>query len=136
LDTPYEREQCYTKQRCANLTDPEAKELCLKGTPLSPGERDFEDPALDCNPQSNAVGGCNLWRKYLNPIIAFLSALVGIAVTIALVWGGIKYSMAAGDSNKVSQARHLIRNAIIALVLYIMLYAALNWIIPGGFITS
>ncbi len=86
-----------------------------------------------------AIGGnctdiskCDLMNKYIYPLINFLAALVGVAVTISLVIGGIQYGSSAGDPQKVTAAKNRIRNAIIALVTFIFLYALLNFLVPGG----
>lgn len=92
----------------------------------------LNDPALDCDPSSTSDVNCNLFIKYLNPFIMFLSAAVGIAVTIGLVIGGIKYASAGADPGKVSAAQKQIQNSLLALVLYIFLMAILNWLVPGG----
>lgn len=69
---------------------------------------------------------------YVNPGIKVLSAMVGVAVVISLVMAGIQYSSAAGDPSKVGAAKDRIAKTIGALIMYIFLYAFLNYIIPGG----
>jgi hypothetical protein len=86
----------------------------------------------DAYPYCNDVNHCDLIKSYLDPLINFLSALVGVAVVISIVIGGIQYSSAGGDPSKVSAARNRIRNAILALILFIFLYAMLNFLVPGG----
>jgi Type IV secretion system pilin len=88
------------------------------------------DPALDCDPVSG--GDCDLYKKYINPFINILTALVGIAVTIGIIWGGIKYASAGSDPSAVAKARKLIRNAIFTLVIYLLLWQMINWLQPGG----
>ena len=77
--------------------------------------------------------GGGLFTKYINPFIKFLSGAVGIVVTISIIAGAIQYSTAGGDSQKVSAARARIRNALVALVAYLFLWAFLEYLIPGGF---
>lgn len=74
-----------------------------------------------------------------NPIISrilqamnVLSVGVGIIVTIMIIIGGIQYSSAGGNSQKVQAAKNRIVNAIIALVAYFFLFAFLQWLVPGG----
>lgn len=81
---------------------------------------------------SNGLTNCDLMVKYIYPLINLLAALVGLAVTISLVIGGIQYGSSAGDPQKVTAAKNRIRNAIIALVTFIFLYALLNFLVPGG----
>lgn len=89
------------------------------------------------NCSGNANGGqnlqnCDLISKYINPLINFFSALVGVIIVIALIAAGIQYSMSAGDPSKASAAKAHIRNAIIALVAFFLLYALINFLVPGG----
>ena len=75
---------------------------------------------------------CNIITKYLNPFIKILSVMVGIAVVIGIIIGGIQYAASAGDPQKAAGAKLRIRNAVIALLAYFFLYAFLKFLIPGG----
>lgn len=86
-----------------------------------------QDPALDCSANADK---CDLVKKYINPFITFLAALVGVAVVIAIISGGLRYITAADDPQKVAAARKQIRGAIIALLAFIFLYAAIRWLLP------
>jgi len=77
---------------------------------------------------------CNFIDKFINPTIKFLSAGVGVVVTIMIIIGGIQYSSAGSDPQKIAAAKRKIMYAVIALLLYIMLYGILNWLIPGGIV--
>lgn len=85
------------------------------------------DPALDRCKEGNC-----LVRNYINPIIKFLVALVGLVVVVAIIIGGIRYAASDGDPQKAAAGKSQIKGAIIALVCFMLLYAALNWLIPGG----
>lgn len=89
-----------------------------------------DDPALECKDMSDMK--CNLVKKYLSPFITFLSALVGLAVVVGIISGGIRIASAEGDPQKLAGGKNQIRGAIIALVFFIFLYAAINWLVPGG----
>lgn len=65
-------------------------------------------------------------------IINFLAFGIGIVVVGLIVFGGIQYITSGGVPQKVEAARSRITNAIIALVLYIFMFAILQWLIPGG----
>jgi len=86
------------------------------------------DPAANCSRD----GGCDLVKKYLNPAIGLLSALVGVAVVVSIIAGGIQYSASAGDPQKAAKAKDHIFNAVVALVAFIFLFAFLEWLVPGG----
>jgi len=91
-------------------------------------EPESGDPALDCVSHPNK---CDLVAKYINPIIGFLSAAVGIAVTIGIISGGIRYAGAGDDPSKMNAAKKQIAGAIVALAAYIFLYLILKWLAPG-----
>lgn len=74
---------------------------------------------------------CGILR-YLVIFINVLSALAGIAIVGSIIYGGIQYSMAGSDPQKVSEAKGRIRNAIIALMFFLFMYALLNYLVPGG----
>ena len=80
------------------------------------------------------INQCDLINNYVNPLVNFLAALVGVGVVTSIVIGGIQYSSSAGDPSKASAAKNRIRNAIIALVAFLLLYGMLNFLIPGGLV--
>lgn len=77
---------------------------------------------------------CDLISKYINPFVDLLAALVGVAVVTSIIIGGIQYSSSGGDPGKAAAAKERIRNAIIALIVFIFLYSMLNFLIPGGIV--
>ncbi|MEO5499435.1 MAG: hypothetical protein ABIR46_02975 [Candidatus Saccharimonadales bacterium] len=68
-------------------------------------------------------------------IINFLAVGVGIAVVGGIIWGGLIYASSNGDSSKVQQAKTIIVNAVIGLLLFIFMYAIVNFLVPGGLFT-
>lgn len=77
-----------------------------------------------------------LFTAYINPFVAFLSAIAGIIIVISIIVGGLQYSSAGGDPGKVAAAKQRITNAIIALLFLIFLFAFLQWLVPGGLFNS
>ena len=71
-----------------------------------------------------------LVKQFVN---IFLFA-VGALSVIMLIWGGIRYTTSAGDSNKVQAAKNTVLYAIVGLVVAILAYAIVNMVI--GKITS
>jgi hypothetical protein len=84
-----------------------------------------------CPPDAKDAGSC-LYAKYLNPTINLLSALVGVAVVIGIIVGGIQFSSSAGDPQQAAKGKAHIRNALIALFAYLFFYTALQFLVPGG----
>lgn len=69
-------------------------------------------------------------------IINFLAVGVGLAVIGGIIWGGMIYASSNGDSGKVQQAKIIIVNAVIGLLLFIFMYAIINFLVPGGLFTQ
>lgn len=86
-----------------------------------------------CCPKGSAKNATTcLFAKYVNPVINLLSALVGIVVVIAIIIGGIQFSTSAGDPQKAAAGKKHIANALFGLLAYLLLYAFLQFIVPGG----
>jgi hypothetical protein len=69
---------------------------------------------------------------YLKGILQFLSAGIGIIIVLMIVIAGIQYIISAGDPANIKAAKERIINAITALILFVMGYAILSFIVPGG----
>lgn len=89
------------------------------------------DPATKCTKDS-----CDLFKKYLNPTIDLLAALVGVAVVFSIIAGGIQYAASAGDPQKAAKAKMHIYNAVLALIAFAFLFGFLQWIVPGGLLNK
>jgi hypothetical protein len=70
--------------------------------------------------------------RYIDPLIALMSALVGVAVTISIIYAGIQYGSSADSPQKVSQAKQRIVTSVFVLVGFFVLYQAFSWLTPGG----
>ncbi len=53
---------------------------------------------------------------------------IGIIAVVMIIFGGIKYSTSAGDSNKVTLAKNTLLYAVVGLVVAIFAYAIVNWV--------
>jgi hypothetical protein len=82
-----------------------------------------------------AVNKClqeNLIVVRLNEIINFLSAAVVIVITGVIILGGIQYILAGDNATALTAARQRIINGLIALAVFLLMYAFLQWLVPGG----
>jgi hypothetical protein len=89
------------------------------------------DPAAGASATCTAKS-CDLIKKYINPLITLLSALVGVAVTISIIVGGIQYSSSNGNPQQITAAKTRIRDSVIALLAFFFLYTFLQFLVPGG----
>ena len=68
----------------------------------------------------------------LTTILNWVAAGVSVIVIIGILYGAIMYGSARGDEAQAKKGIGIIRNAIIALLLYFAMYSLLQWLIPGG----
>lgn len=68
----------------------------------------------------------------INLIVNFLSIGVGVIVIVMILVGGVQYIAAGDNAQAVTSAKQHITNAFLALIIYIFLFAFLQWLIPGG----
>lgn len=65
--------------------------------------------------------------EYISAVYNYLVGIAGIFATIMIMYGGMKWIFAAGDSSKITAAKDTIVHAVIGLVLalgsYVILYA-------------
>ena len=109
--------------------------VALAVAPAASAEGDFTLNGGVNSAQGDGVGQVStdpesLVKKFVN---IFLFA-VGALSVIMLIWGGIRYTTSAGDSNKVQAAKNTVLYAIVGLVIAILAYAIVNMVI--GKITS
>ena len=84
----------------------------------------------DCIPKDGSNGGPIM--IYLVMVIQYFSSAVGLIIVLMIVIGGIQYITSAGDPGAIRAAKNRITNAIIALMAFFLMFAVLNFIIPGG----
>jgi hypothetical protein len=72
-----------------------------------------------------------LWGLLLMAI-NILTGLIVVAAIGGLVYAGILYTSSGGNADQTKKAMEFIRNVIIGIVAYAVMFAVLNFIIPGG----
>ena len=72
-----------------------------------------------------------IWQLLL-VAINILTAGVGIAAVAGIVYGAVLYTSAGGNADQTKKAIEFIRNVIIGVVAYGLMFSFLNFIIPGG----
>ena len=81
-------------------------------------------------PNDAGSGGAIIY--YLKQVLFVVNGLIGGIIILVLVVAGVQYITSAGDPTSVNGAKKRIMNATTALVLYLMMFAILNFLIPGG----
>lgn len=65
-------------------------------------------------------------------VLNVLTAGVGIIAVAGIVYGAILYTTAEDKADQVKKATDIITNVVIGLILFALMYALLNYIVPGG----
>ncbi len=68
----------------------------------------------------------------LTTILKFLSVGVGVAAVGGIVYGGYLYLTARGNSSKTTQGVITIINSLVGVLLYALMFAIINFLVPGG----
>jgi len=86
------------------------------------------------NPSGGAVNGTGSadLDSYLNTIVNLLAGLVGLIIVLSIIIAGIQYMTARDNASQVSAAKDRILMAVLAFFVFVMGYALLQWLIPGG----
>lgn len=109
----------------------------IRGPGLDIREVSCSDPRfgdkfeVDCKEENPSVQNCGIIRR-IRDIINVLSALVGIIAVIMLTVWGIQYTASRDNPQMVASARLHILQTVLAVVMYLFVYAFLQWLIPGG----
>ena len=124
---------------CAGRGGP-VKDTSKIGTILNdPANQGITDPNNCGGVKTSIDYGCGTDKGgaiygFLRGIIKFASGLVGLVVILMLIIGGIRYITSAGDPKLVVSAKNQIVNAVTGLVLFGLMLAILNFLLPGGII--
>lgn len=82
-------------------------------------------------PEVKVVGDTGIWGILLLAI-NILTAGIGVAAVGGILYGSILYASAGGSPDGVKKAKDIIKNVVIGLVAYALMYSLLNFLIPGG----
>ena len=87
-----------------------------------------ETALIDCDSDSAVDGIFSILGKAVN---GFFAALAVIAA-IGIAWCGIQYLTAKDNEQQVTKSKHRLRNIIIGLAAYVLMFSAAEFFIPGG----
>lgn len=107
-------------------------------------EGDTTDPLAgnDCGGVETAIIKCSqsnsgdiedngVWGL-LMLVLKILTAGVGIVAVGGIVYGAILYTTAEDKADQVKKATDIITNVVIGLIAFALMWALLNFIVPGG----
>lgn len=75
----------------------------------------------DCVPHGKAA-----IYAYLQAAVNIFEGLLGIAIVLAIVISGVQYILSAGSPDATKSAKGRLTNAVLALVLYLLMFGILK----------
>ena len=70
--------------------------------------------------------------KILAIVVNVMTMGVGILGTLGIVISGVQYMTSAGNEAQMTKAKNRIVEVVIGLVIFGVMWAVLQWLIPGG----
>ena len=93
---------------------------------------DVETAIIKCDAKnSGGVTDNGIWALLLIAI-NIMTAGVGVLAVGGIVYGSILYTTAEDKADQVKKATDIITNVIIGLVAFALMWAGLNFLVPGG----
>lgn len=89
----------------------------------------------DCggsNQSACEINGNKIITDVINPAIKIFSIVVGVVAVIMLIIAGIIYSASQDDPKRITLAKKIIIDVVIGIVVYVFLFAILNFLLPQG----
>lgn len=104
------------------LTDPGAGNDCAG----------VETSIITCDAKNSGDVSDNGMWALLMIAINIMTAGVGVLAVAGIVYGAILYTTAEDKADQVKKATDIITNVVIGLIMFGLMWAGLNFLIPGG----
>lgn len=113
-------------QSCEGLTSPDRMAECIEQA-----ESRNSSPSVGESGDISGSGSDEL-DKWLNTAMNVLSALIGLAIVGSFILAGIQYTTARDNASQVEAAKDRILTTVLGFFIFLVGYALLQWLIPGG----
>ena len=101
------------------------------GQPGGAPPRNLQAGEIDCEITPLNSDNCEIIR-YIVVAINFLSALAGIVFVLSIMIAGFQYMTGRDNAGQIQKAKSRIVMTLVALAIFIFMYAFLNFLVPGG----
>lgn len=93
---------------------------------------DVDTALISCSGvDDSSVEKSGVWFL-LNIVLNIMAVGVGVAAIGGLVFAAILYASAADNQEQVKKAKDIITNVVIGIVLFAVMFIAVNYLVPGG----
>lgn len=94
-----------------------------------PAFADDADANADCV-DTAILNGCGGIEGILELVVRVMTIGIGILGVIGITVAGIQYITAGGNEEQTRKAKRRLFEIVIGLAVYVVLYAALYWLVP------
>ena len=88
-----------------------------------------ETSIINCE-EENGINGL------LHIVINVMTGLIGVLAVAGMVYAGIQYQTSAGDAAAMAKAKNRIIQIVIGLIVFALMWAVLDVLIPGGILAG
>lgn len=135
-----DRQQCISEAREAGGTSAQA--AAEENKKLLDAEREVNGKcgegknAIETSIDFGCTGKGNPIVDISYAIIRFLSFGVGLVIAASIIYAGIQYSASSGNPENSQNAKNRIINSLVGLVFYLLIFAFIQFLVPGGLFNS
>ncbi|MDR0591011.1 MAG: pilin [Candidatus Nomurabacteria bacterium] len=66
--------------------------------------------------------------EVIKNVVSVMMFITGTLSVVMIIYGGIRYTTSAGDSSKITSAKHTITYAVVGLVVSVLAYAIVSFV--------
>lgn len=77
------------------------------------------------------AAGCNTSTtvdSVINNVLSVVTGFMGIIAVCVMIYGGVQYTISAGDMNKVTRAKHIIIYGVVGLVVSLLAFVIVRFV--------
>lgn len=90
------------------------------------------DESTSSGPETNILPSDMDIMGLLKLVVSVLVYGLGVVAVLGIVIAGIQYMTARDSEAQVAAAKQRLYNVVIGLIAWAVMFAVLNWLIPGG----
>lgn len=81
---------------------------------------------------SQATGGASSARELVLTIVNYFLYFLGLIATLMVIYGGVLYVTAAGDTESVDKGKKVIMYALVGIIIILLSFALVNSVLGAG----
>lgn len=95
---------------------------------MTPTPESIHNPVLE---NFGTGEGADILAQLIANFLKITFSLAGLVLLAMLLWGGIQWLTAGGDKEKLSKAQGRIASALIGFIIFMSLFAIINYLLPA-----